>query len=104
MTANITGKTIVITGASSGIGAAAACHLAENGASVILGARRTDRIEAEIAAKGGKAIAVATDVTKREDVHRLFRAAVDTYGRIDVIVNNAVVMPLSPLERVKIDE
>ena len=107
MTDNITGKSIVITGASSGMGAAAARHLAGKGAAVVLGARRTDRIEAlvaEITDAGGKAIAVATDVTKREDLLRLVDAAVDTYGRVDVIINNAGVMPLSPLERVKVDE
>jgi len=104
---NITGKTIVITGASSGMGAAAARHLAAKGASVVLGARRTERIDAlvtEITAAGGKAIAVATDVTKREDLQRLVDAAIRTYGRIDVIINNAGVMPLSPMERVKVDE
>ncbi|WGM47835.1 putative oxidoreductase [Brevundimonas sp. NIBR10] len=107
MTDNITGKTIVITGASSGMGAAAARHLAAKGANVVLGARRTDRIEAlvaEISAAGGKAIAVATDVTERDDLKRLVDAAIETYGRIDVIINNAGVMPLSPLERVKVDE
>ncbi|WP_336980591.1 SDR family oxidoreductase [Brevundimonas nasdae] len=107
MTDNITGKTIVITGASSGMGAAAARHLAAKGAAVVLGARRTDRIEAlvaEITAAGGKAIALATDVTKRDDLQRLVSAAVETYGRIDVLLNNAGVMPLSPLERVKVDE
>lgn len=107
MTDNITGKTIVITGASSGMGAAAARHLAGKGAAVVLGARRADRIEAlvaEITEQGGKAIAVATDVTKRDDLQRLVDAAVETYGRIDVLINNAGVMPLSPLERVKIDE
>lgn len=104
---NFTGKTIVIIGASSGMGAAAARHLAAKGAVVVLGARRTDRIEAlvaEITAAGGKAIAVATDVTKRDDLQRLVAAAVETYGRIDVLINNAGVMPLSPLERVKVDE
>ena len=107
MTDNIKGKTVVITGASSGMGAAAARHLASAGANVVLGARRIDRIEAlvaEITAEGGKAVAVATDVTSREDLQRLVDAAVYTYGRIDVIVNNAGVMPLSPMERVKVDE
>ncbi len=107
MTDNITGKTVVITGASSGMGAAAARHLAAKGAAVVLGARRVDRIEAlvaEITDAGGKAIAVPTDVTKHEDLQRLVAAAVDTYGRIDVIINNAGVMPLSPLERVRVDE
>ena len=107
MTDNITGKTVVITGASSGMGAAAARHLAAKGAAVVLGARRVDRIEAlvaEIVAAGGKAVAVATDVTRRDDLQRLVGAAVDTYGRVDVLINNAGIMPLSPLERVKIDE
>ncbi len=107
MTDNITGKTVIITGASSGMGAAAARHLAAKGAAVVLGARRIDRIEAlvaEITDAGGKAIAVATDVTRREDLQRLVNAAIDTYGRIDVIINNAGVMPLSPLWRVKVDE
>ena len=107
MTDNITGKTIVITGASSGMGAAAARHLAARGASVVLGARRTDRIEAlvcEITEAGGRAIAVQTDVTKREDFQRLIDVAIETYCRIDVLINNAGVMPLSPLERVKVDE
>lgn len=107
MTDNITGKTIVITGASSGMGAAAARHLAGKGAAVVLGARRTDRIEAlvsEIAEAGGRAIAVQTDVTKREDFQRLIDVAIQTYGRIDVLINNAGVMPLSPLDRVKVGE
>lgn len=107
MTDNITGKTIVITGASSGMGAATARHLADLGAAVVLGARRTDRIDAlaaEITAAGGKAIAVATDVTKRQDLQRLVDTAIETYGCLDVIINNAGVMPLSPLERVKVDE
>ncbi|MNS12858.1 putative oxidoreductase [compost metagenome] len=106
MTDNIAGKTVVITGASSGMGAAAARHLAAKGAAVVLGARRSDRIDAlvaEIIESGGKAVAVATDVTKREDLQRLVGAAVET-GRIDVLINNAGVMPLSPLERVKVDE
>jgi NADP-dependent 3-hydroxy acid dehydrogenase YdfG len=107
MTDNIAGKVIVITGASSGMGEAAARHLAAKGASVALAARRTDRIEtvaAEISQAGGKALAVATDVTRLEDVRRLVDTAVETYGRIDVLINNAGVMPLSPVERLKTDE
>jgi NADP-dependent 3-hydroxy acid dehydrogenase YdfG len=107
MNDSFSGKAIVITGASSGMGAAAARHLASAGASVVLGARRADRIEAlaaEIARAGGKAIAVVTDLTKREEVKRLVDTAVETYGRIDVLINNAGVMPLSPLERLKVDE
>ena len=107
MTDNITNKTVVITGASSGMGAATALHLVEKGAAVVLGARRTDRIKAlvsEITEAGGRAIAVQTDVTKREDLQRLIDAAIGTYGRVDVLINNAGVMPLSPLERAKVDE
>lgn len=107
MSENITGKVIVITGASSGMGAAAARHLAAKGASVVLGARRTERIETlvdEITKADGKATAVTTDVTKRDEVKKLVDRAVKTYGRIDVLINNAGVMPLSPLERLKVDE
>lgn len=85
----------------------AARHLAAKGAGVVLGARRADRLEvltAEIATAGGKARAVATDVTKRADVQRLVNMAVETYGRIDVLINNTGAMPLSPLERLMVDE
>ncbi|MFL5811417.1 MAG: SDR family oxidoreductase [Flavisolibacter sp.] len=107
MSQNIEGKVIVITGASSGLGEAAARHLSEQGAIVVLGARRVDRIQSladELNKNGGKAIALATDVTKVEEVKALAEAAVKTYGRIDVIINNAGLMPQSPLDRYKIDE
>ena len=107
MSNNIDGKVVVITGASSGLGEASARLLARQGARVVLGARRRDRIEAlaaEINRGGGKAIAVATDVTRRDQVKNLVDAAVKTYGRIDVIINNAGLMPQSPLDRLKIDE
>ena len=107
MTDNIAGKVIVITGASSGMGEAAARHLAAKGARVVLGARRADRIEAlaaEITTAGGQATAVATDVTKREDVQALVDTAVATYGRVDVLINNAGLMPLSPMDRLKVEE
>ena len=103
----IAGKVIVITGASSGLGAAAARHLCAQGASVVLGARRADRLQAladELESRGGKALGVPTDVTDYGQVKRLVDAAVETYGRIDVMINNAGLMPLSPLERLKIDE
>ena len=107
MNSNIAGKVIVITGASSGMGEAAARHLAAQGASIIAVARRADRIEklvAEITNAGGKALAVSADVSKRHDMQKLADATVKTFGRIDVLVNNAGVMPLSPLERLKVDE
>lgn len=107
MTDNIKNKVIVITGASSGLGEAAALHLSKLGAMVVLGARRVERIQAlakEINSKGGKAIAIATDVTQVDQVKALVDTAVQTYGRIDVIINNAGLMPQSPLDRYKIDE
>lgn len=107
MNSEIAGKVIVITGASSGMGEAAARYLSEQGANLVLGARRLDRIDklvGEFVASGSNAVAVATDVTKREDVQRLIDTAVTTYGRIDVLINNAGVMPLSSLENLKVDE
>ncbi|QRF62437.1 MULTISPECIES: SDR family oxidoreductase [Variovorax] len=102
-----TSKVILITGASSGIGEATARLLAKNGATVLLGARRTerlDRIVADIVAAGGIAEARALDVTRREDVQAFADHAIARFGRIDVIVNNAGVMPLSPLASLKLDE
>lgn len=107
MTDNITGKVVIITGASSGMGAATARDLAAKGAKVALGARRKDRLDtlvSEITEAGGDAIAVATDVTKLEDVQALVKAAQDAFGKVDVIFNNAGLMPLSPLESLRIDE
>jgi NADP-dependent 3-hydroxy acid dehydrogenase YdfG len=103
----VRGKVVVVTGASSGIGEAIARRLAAEGAKVVLGARRVDRLEkivAEIQAAGGEALAHAFDVTKKAEVEGLVAAAVAKFGRIDVLVNNAGVMPLSPLEAVKVDE
>jgi len=107
MTANIGGKVVVITGASSGIGASTARLLAGNGAKVVLGARRKDRIDGvvqEITARGGSALGFATDVTKRADVEALVKGAVDEHGRVDVIVNNAGLMPIAPMASLKVDE
>jgi NADP-dependent 3-hydroxy acid dehydrogenase YdfG len=104
---NIQGKVVVITGASSGLGEATARHLSAQGATVVLGARRLERIEAlasELANGGGKALAVQTDVSDREQVAALVGAAIASYGRIDVMLNNAGLMPHSPLERLKIDD
>jgi NADP-dependent 3-hydroxy acid dehydrogenase YdfG len=107
MSNNIEGKVVVITGASSGLGEATARLLSAQDAIVVLGARRVDRIQSladELTSNGGKATAVTTDVTKRDQVKRLVDAAVQTYGRIDVMINNAGLMPNSPLERLKIDD
>ncbi|MEG3130811.1 SDR family oxidoreductase [Pantoea cypripedii] len=107
MTDNIKDKVIVITGASSGMGEAAARHLADKGARIVLAARRSDRIDAlakDISAKGGKAIAVATDVTRADDVQKLVDTAISMWGRIDVLINNAGVMPLSSLDQAKVSE
>ncbi|MGB9337182.1 MAG: SDR family oxidoreductase [Candidatus Acidiferrales bacterium] len=107
MSKNIEGKVVVITGASSGLGEATARFLAAQGASVVLGARREERIRAlaeELTNRGGKAVAIKTDVTHREQVQALVDEAVQTYGRIDVMINNAGLMPQSPLERLKIDD
>jgi NADP-dependent 3-hydroxy acid dehydrogenase YdfG len=100
-------KVIVITGASSGIGEATARLLAQRGARVVVGARRTDRLErlvSEIRAEGGEAEYRAVDVTNREDVEGFVAFAEERFGRVDVMVNNAGVMPLSPLEALKVDE
>jgi NADP-dependent 3-hydroxy acid dehydrogenase YdfG len=104
---NIEDKVVVITGASSGLGEAAARHLSSLGATVVLGARRVDRIQAlakELVGGAGRALAITTDVTQFDQVQRLVDAAVQTYGRIDVIINNAGLMPQSPLDRRKIDD
>src|SRR5437588_8793822 len=107
MSKKIKGKVVVITGASSGLGEAAARLLSAQGASVVLGARRADRLESlagELNRNGGKAVAVATDVTQREQVKRLVDAAVQKFGRVDVMINNAGIMPRAPLERLTIDD
>jgi NADP-dependent 3-hydroxy acid dehydrogenase YdfG len=104
---NVEGKVIVITGASSGIGEVTARHLANLGAKVVLGARRRERLEeiaAEIKAKGGQAELAAADVAKREDVEALVRHAEATFGRLDVMINNAGLMPLSRLDQTKVED
>lgn len=103
----IEGKVVVITGASSGLGAATARHLAAQGAAVVLGARRIERLEAIVAdltGRGAKAIALATDVTRAEQVKRLVDTAIERHARLDVMLNNAGLMPHSPLQRLKIDD
>lgn len=104
---DISQKVIVITGASSGLGEAAARMLAAKGAAVVLGARRLDKIEAladEISRAGGRAVAVKTDVSDRQQVQHLVNMAVEQYGRIDVLLNNAGVMPLSLVEALQVEE
>jgi NADP-dependent 3-hydroxy acid dehydrogenase YdfG len=104
---NIKGKVVVITGASSGIGESTAKFLAEQGAKVVLGARRSKRIDEvakEISANGSKAIGLATDVTKRVEVEALIQRAVEGFGRVDVLINNAGIMPIAPIEALKVDE
>ena len=106
-TTNIVDKVVVITGASSGIGESTAKLLARYGATVVLGARRKDRIDAvvkEMSAAGGKAIGFAVDVAKRAEVEALIKGAVDSFGRVDVIVNNAGIMPIAPIPALKVDE
>ncbi len=100
-------KVVLITGASSGIGEGIARELAAAGAKVMLGARRTDRLDAlvaELVAAGGVAQARALDVTDRASVEAFAQAARDVWGRVDVIVNNAGVMPLSLMASLKVEE
>lgn len=104
---NIENKVIVITGASSGLGEATAKYLAEKGARVVLGARREDKlaqIANEIKAKGGKAVYLITDVTRKEQVQALVDIAVSTYDKIDVLINNAGMMPIAPMAEVRTEE
>lgn len=100
-------KVVLITGASSGIGAGIACELAKAGAKLALGARRTDRLETlaqEIRKDGGEVLTRSLDVTDRDDVAAFAEAAREAFGRVDVIVNNAGVMPLSLMSSLKVDE
>jgi NADP-dependent 3-hydroxy acid dehydrogenase YdfG len=105
MTENIKVKVVVITGASSGLGEAAARHLAGLGARLVLGARRIDKLQT--LSKGlslGQEAAVQTDVSNREQVKRLIDRAVQAYGRIDVLISNAGLMPQSLFEQGKVEE
>jgi len=102
---NIAGKVVVITGASSGLGAEAARYLVKEGAKVALGARRLDRLEALSQELGRESCTVfKVDVTEREQVQAFVERAVKSFGRIDVMINNAGVMPLAPLEMLRFDE
>lgn len=103
----IQNKVVIITGASSGLGEATAKRLAANGAKLMLAARREDRLKelvAAIAASGGTATYLVTDVVDRAQVEALAQKTLSTYGRIDVLVNNAGLMPLSPLDELKVEE
>jgi NADP-dependent 3-hydroxy acid dehydrogenase YdfG len=107
MTEGIEGKVVVVTGASSGLGEAAVRLLADHGAKLAIGARRTDRLQAladDIERKGGSIFSLGVDVTEKDQVRNLVESAVGTYGRIDVMLNNAGIMPLSPIDRYKTDE
>ena len=100
-------KVVAITGASSGIGRATALHLAQRGASVVLGARSEEglaRLAREIEANGGIATYCVTDVRKREDLLRLVSTAVTTYGRLDVLFSNAGAMPIGPISDLAVDD
>lgn len=100
-------KVIAITGASSGIGEATALILAERGARMVLGARRAERLEAladRIGAAGGKVIYRVTDVKKRADLEALVALACDTCGKLDVLINNAGIGPISPMDELRVED
>ncbi|MCI2418384.1 SDR family oxidoreductase [Saccharopolyspora sp. K220] len=100
-------KVVAITGASSGIGAATALELATRGAAVVLGARRTDRLDslvARIRTEGGRAEMLEVDVTKRADLEQLVTLAVNRFGRLDVLVGNAGVARIAPMADVDVDD
>ncbi|OSQ42047.1 SDR family oxidoreductase [Thalassospira sp. MCCC 1A01428] len=104
---NLEGKTALITGASSGIGAATARKLAEAGITVGMAARRTDRLETlktEIEAQGGKAVVIKMDVSDVSSVEAGVAKLVKTTGSIDILFNNAGLMPLSDIDQFKTDE
>ncbi|MGI4866047.1 MAG: SDR family oxidoreductase [Janthinobacterium lividum] len=103
----IAGKVIAITGASSGIGRATALLLAGRGAKVVLGARRADRLAAlagQIVASGGEAAYIQTDVSRREDVAGLVQLAQERYGKLDVLINNAGIGPISLLDELRVED
>lgn len=103
---NIKGKVVAITGASSGMGKVIALELAKNGAKVVLGARRTEQLQQiveEIKSKGGYAVCTQIDVKNKSDLVRLVNTAVEEYGKLDVIVNNAGVSQLSRIDELDVD-
>ncbi|APS39572.1 MULTISPECIES: SDR family oxidoreductase [unclassified Salegentibacter] len=104
---SIKGKTIIITGASSGIGEATAKKLSKEGANVVLSARREDRLNSlkdEIVKNGGLALVVPADVTKKEDFKKVVSSTLEEFGSIDGIINNAGLMPLSYVKNLHTDE
>lgn len=107
MNLKLKNKVIIITGASSGIGEAIAKKLTEQGAKLVLAARRINRLEVlkkSIENAGQQAVIAATDVTNQADVAKLLELAMNTYGRVDVLINNAGIMPLAPLKDLRLDE
>lgn len=102
-----TDRVVAITGASSGIGEATALLLAGSGAKIVMGARRADRladIAERIAEAGGEAVWLSTDVTRRSDLEALVAEACERFGRLDVLVSNAGLGPISPLDDLRVDE
>ncbi len=103
----IHGKVVAITGASSGIGEATAALLAERGARLVLGARNADKLNAvaaRLSASGADVISKATDVSRRVDMAGLVWTATETYGRLDVLISNAGIMPVSPFDELHVDD
>ena len=101
------GKVAIVTGASAGIGQATARSLAAEGATVVITARRLERLETlreEISAAGGTVLAVAADVTSQAEVEAVIAATLDAFGRIDVLVNNAGIMRIAPIQENRIDD
>ncbi|MBL1273364.1 MAG: SDR family oxidoreductase [Oceanospirillales bacterium] len=103
----INSKVVIITGASSGLGESTARRLADRGAKLVLAARREDRLKTladELTATGAEVLWQVTDVTDRKQVESLSASAKEKFGRIDVLINNAGLMPLAPLDALKVDE
>jgi NADP-dependent 3-hydroxy acid dehydrogenase YdfG len=103
----IKGKVVAVTGASSGIGEATALLLAGRGAKLVLGARRSDLLEAlvdRIVGAGGEALHARTDVTRRDDLTNLVKVACARFGKLDVLINNAGIGPISPLDDLRVED